>query len=181
MVFRGSLNKDNAGLVSALFILLAASIASASVMKSIEATKELKKQETIKDEKGKILFLTTICFHIQQDIESLLEYEADNNVYKCDICKKISTDISSIIKKWEKLYHDKFFPLFIAGETAFIYLTNKEINKLERKITELENSEKGCVTFKKTDLEEIIKLINPLLIILADILKEKNGKLNKEN
>ena len=94
---------------------------------------------------------------------------------------KISTDISSIIKKWEKLYHDKFFPLFIAGETAFIYLTNKEINKLERKITELENSEKGCVTFKKTDLEEIIKLINPLLIILADILKEKNGKLNKEN
>lgn len=111
----GIFKTTNITILSAFFMLLAASIASASVMKSIAANKELKDRDIANEHKYQLDFMLHIC---QQSLLSLIYLH--NNKSNIGQLVYIINKINSITISWEKLFVDKYF-LFINDDTSDVF------------------------------------------------------------
>lgn len=140
--------KDNGNLLSALFILLSASIASASIMKSIASSRELQENSILANKKLKDLDIsredqTNLLFmlHICKDTLTIYNRLNDekckkNHIYNRKDLNKIYTEVEASIESWDKIYNDKYFILFNENDSETIYTINHDIKELKSIILE---------------------------------------------
>jgi hypothetical protein len=143
--------------LSPVGIILASFIASASVMKSIEANKILKEEEIMKVEKSQLLFMKYICKQIKS--KTTMQWGTSNKSSMLQFTK-VKVEINEVTVLWEKLVEERYF-VFIS-EKGYKYFN--EISVL------LNGMNYHINNFGATE-EEIDTLI-------FDLLKEYNMKIN---
>ena len=152
---------DNAGLVSALFILLAASIASASVMKSIEENKELKKYELYQEYLTQLIFIQNTLMRISK---KCIDLPSSNDHEK---------DLKIILEKWNSIIKDKYAIHYVnyeAKEIIEFYDVYDLFHSVEMNLFSIDK--KKPETEVKSKCESINKNISTISLILE--LKQEN-------
>ena len=125
------------GLASAMFILLAASIASASVMKSIDANKELKDRDIANEQENNLLFMIYICFKVLQyhtEVTKNIKNIQDENIFNY-----VKERTNNSEREWKKLLEGKYLKLF--GDELYMDLSyiSHEIERYSLGINEITN------------------------------------------
>lgn len=140
----------NLSTLSAFFILLSASIASASVMKSIEANRELKDRDIENEDIAKRNYILAICEQIKKNHESMLEFTDD---LETDIFgrKFIEDQFHSSLDLAKSILNDKYMEIIQQNDNnGFMPMlndlnlfhkisTNKEMLKDEGRSYEIQN------------------------------------------
>lgn len=179
----------NKTLLSAFFMLLAASIASASVMKSIDANKELKDREVAQTQLGQIIYLQNILLTLNKKCNAL-----KRSITQVDDCENIS-------ELWEKVLVDKYFVFFLNYDAKeilehyeaydAIYSISNSIHNIQAEyVYNIELEIGNIITNIKildnhlsTELEKIEKkmaLIKPPNIPIMKLILEKKQDTKKE-
>jgi hypothetical protein len=179
--------KNYASLLSALFILIASGIASASVMKSIEANKELKNKDIAiqKNEKAeknyaRMLLMAHVLITINSNYKRILDFSEKSTKEESDIQILLQYDtVKSYIKSsydtWEKIYNENYLLL----------IENKALESFS-KLTEhihfyYEYINKSSIEDKAAVLQLIaMKLPNEMKVIHNSIEEIKKNVINKD-
>lgn len=142
-----------------LGILLASLIASASVMKSIYATKELKKQDILSENKKLLMFMFHILLKIELELKSIRHSKNDK--------KQVLNNFERIYTLIEKIQDYKFFS-FVANEQYF------EFFNLESLIKNLESALLKDITDDKNIESKVFQVEMEIVSIRDMITKQLN-------
>lgn len=151
-------------------ILLASLIASASVMKSIQATKELKIEEIANEHKRQLLFMFHILLKIEMNLKVIRHSIKDSK--NQDEC--FSNNFKLIFKLLEKISDYKFFT-FVANKQYF------EFFNLESCLQNLENSLLKEVIDTDNKVSKVFQVEMQIVSVRDMITKQLNKIEEKEN
>lgn len=149
-------------------IILASFIASASVMKSIESNKTLKKEEITRIEKSQLLFMKYICEQIKS--KSTMKWGTSNKSLMLQFTK-VKVEINEVTVLWEKLVEEKYF-VFIS-EKGYKYFNEVSmlLNGMNYHINNFDGTEEQIDNLFDNFLKEYnIKITNNMNNLL-DVLE----------
>ena len=169
-------NTDTISMVTFLSpvgIILASFIASASVMKSIEANKILKEEEIMKVEKSQLLFMKYICEQIKS--KTTMQWGTSNKSSMLQFTK-VKVEINEVTVLWEKLVEERYF-VFIS-EKGYKYFNEISVllNGMNYHINNFSATEEAIDTLIFNLLKKHNIKINTNLDSLLTILQQYKEK-----
>jgi len=164
--------KENAPLISGLFILLASGIASVSLMKSISSNEKLKRVEIHNRQKGELLFLIHTLNQIEEAISILYDSYKRDDDYEFVEFTGIKLLLQTI-DTWNSIQVDKYF----------VFLSNNfdEIKGIDRNFKNFKLSVTNN-TENKTEImfaKDLVNIYNDLSIDLKKLIRSSEIAYNR--
>lgn len=175
------IKEKNIGLLSSFFILLSASIASASIMKSIKSNEKLKKIEISNEHKAQLLFMIHVLSDIKETINGL-NILTDADVIMSKTFQLTKKNIPYATKMWKRLSEDKYFIFIVDNGYEEYQILDNKIIMLEVLVnhTDVKNRDSvlGFANSLPSLKREILVNIEALLNELTKQLEKHNIKLS---
>lgn len=125
-----SISEQLTKLLPAVGIILASFIASASVMKSIEAAKDLKETETRKLEKREFMFFAHTCIQLRIRHNKFTEFVNSREI-SVENFHNLKNACNTNLSLWEKIFIDKYFKFLDSDSHEYFFHISNALYSLD--------------------------------------------------
>jgi hypothetical protein len=158
--------------------LIASGIASASVMKSIQANKELKENETFREDMAKRNYIIAICTQIKKNNESIIEVIGDSEISTFER-NFIEDQLHSSLELAKKIFNDRYMVIIQHNNNNEFMITYNSLNLFHKLSTNNEVLKDNKRDYEKekilSKIDESTKSMDAIIINLNNNIKDKES------